>query len=115
MSPCRCRSGKIARQDVTDEQTKGEAIMKLLVRNRVKDVSHWLRVFRSQDEAARAAGLTVLDIWRSVDEVDQVYFLLDVKDRVRAEAFMATPEAEATGREAGVIDGEFHFLDGLDE
>jgi hypothetical protein len=88
--------------------------MKLLVRNRVEDLDRWRRAFRSQDEAARAAGLSVLHVWRSVDEADQVFFLLEVEDRARAEAFMAAPEAQAAGREAGVVEGEVHFLDVLD-
>ena len=87
--------------------------MMLLVRNKVKDVGHWTRLFGSQTEAARAAGLSLVKLWRSVDEPDQVYFVLEVEDRGKAEAFMSTPEAASVGHESGVIDGEFHFLETL--
>ena len=87
--------------------------MMLLVRNKVEDVDQWKRLFHTQAEAARAAGLTLIHMWQSVDEADQVFFLLEVEDRGRAEAFMSTPEAAATGRNAGVIEGDFHFLNEL--
>ena len=85
--------------------------MVLLVRNRVRDVDAWKRVFDRQTAAGAAAGLTVLHVWRSVDATDEVFFLLDVEDRARAEAYMASPEAAAVGVEAGALDGEVHFLD----
>ena len=69
--------------------------MVLLVRNRVKDVDRWKRVFDGEAAAGTAAGLTVLKVWRSVDAVDEVFFLLEVEDRERAEAFMASPESAA--------------------
>ena len=85
--------------------------MVLLVRNRVKDADRWKRAFDAQAAAGAAAGLTVLQVWRSVDAPDQVFFLLDVEDRKRAEAYMASPESAAVGVEAGALDGEVHFLD----
>ena len=85
--------------------------MVLLVRNRVEDVDRWKRVFDGQAAAGAAAGLTVVQVWRSVDATDEVFFLLKVEDRARAEAFMASPESAAVGVEAGVLDGEVHFLD----
>ena len=85
--------------------------MVMLVRNRVQDAERWKRVFDAQAAAGTAAGLTVLHVWRSVDAPDQVFFLLEVEDRAKAEAYMASPEAAAVGVEAGAIDGEVHFLD----
>ena len=73
--------------------------MVLLVRNRVQDADAWKRVFDRQTAVGAAAGLTVLHVWRSVDAPDQVFFLLGVEDRARAEAFMASPESAAVGVE----------------
>ena len=87
--------------------------MQLLVRNKVKDAVHWKRVFDEQDGAARAYGLTVVSVWHDVDEPGQVYFVLDVEDRAKAEAFMALPESGDVGERAGVLDGEAHFLQDL--
>lgn len=85
--------------------------MVLLVRNRVKDADKWKRVFDAQAAAGAVAGLTVLQVWRSVDAPDQVFFLLDIADREKAEAYMASPESAAVGVEAGALDGEVHFLE----
>lgn len=83
----------------------------LLVRNRVKDIDHWKRVFDEQEAAGMAAGLSVNQVWRSTDRADEVFFILGVKDRASAEACMATPEAAAVGKEAGAVDGEYWFLE----
>ena len=88
--------------------------MKLLVRNKVENADHWKRIFDEQDDAARASGMSVVGVWRSVDDPSQVYFVLDVEDRARAEAYMAAPEASEVGRKAGVIDGEAHFVESFD-
>lgn len=85
--------------------------MVLLVRNRVKDAERWKRVFDAQTASGAAAGLRVVQMWRSVDAPDQVFFLLEVEDRERAEAYMASPESAAVGTEAGALDGEVHFLE----
>jgi hypothetical protein len=84
--------------------------MILLVRNRVKDIDHWKKVFDEQEAAGLAAGLSVQRVWRSADREDEVFFILRVEDRERAEAYMATPEAAAVGEEAGALEGEFWFL-----
>ena len=84
--------------------------MQLLVRNRVADYDTWMDVVRRDEEARQAAGLELLHLWRCVDEPNQIFFVLGVADRSAAEAFMATPEAAQAGRDAGVIDGEYHFV-----
>lgn len=84
--------------------------MVLLVRNKVKDFDQWRRVFDSQARETRAAGLNLIEMWRSVDDANDVFFLFEVEDRGRAEAFMNTPEAASVGDEAGVIEGDYHFL-----
>ncbi len=84
--------------------------MELLVRNKVADYGRWRRLFDEQGEAARAAGLSLRQLWRSVDDPNDVFFLFEVEDRGRAEAFMHAPEAAAVGQAAGVVDGEYNFL-----
>lgn len=84
--------------------------MQLLVRNEVEDFDRWKEIFDAQAEPARAYGLAVVHLWRSADNPNEVFFILAVEDRARAEAFMARPVSEAVGEASGVIDGEFHFL-----
>ncbi len=47
---------------------------------------------------------------RSAEDPNNVFFILDVEDRGRAEAFIHAPESAAVGRAAGVIDGDYNFL-----
>ena len=82
----------------------------LLVRNRVEDYDRWKAVFDANLEAGLAAGLTLRHLWRKLDDPEDVYFVLEVRDRAAAEAYMSTPESAESGRVSGVIDGEYHFL-----
>ncbi|MCG8370288.1 MAG: hypothetical protein MJA32_07235 [Proteobacteria bacterium] len=87
--------------------------MKLLVRNKVKDAGRWKRIFDEQGEAGRAYGLAAENVWQSADAPDEVWFVFDVEDRARAEAYMALPESAEVGERAGVIEGEAIFLETL--
>jgi hypothetical protein len=83
--------------------------MQLLVRNKVKEFDHWKNVFDANLEPPRAAGLTLCQMWRAIDDPNEVFFLFEVEDRGRAEAFIQAPKSATTGVEAGVIEGEAHF------
>jgi hypothetical protein len=83
----------------------------MLVRNRVQDYAVWKRVFDQQAEAARAAGLRLVHLWRAVDDPDDVYFLLGVDNMEAAEAYVNAPESADVGQRAGVIDGDIRYLD----
>ena len=89
-------------------------MMELLVRNRVEDYDTWRKVFDANLQAGEAAGLTLKQIWRKADDPSDVYFVLAVRDREEAEAYMATPEAAESGEVSGVIDGEYHFVQRAD-
>lgn len=84
--------------------------MQLLVRNRVKDFEIWRRYFDADREVAAAYGIQTRDLWRSTDDPNDVFFVLNVEDRARADAFMARPESARIGELAGVLDGEIHYL-----
>lgn len=63
--------------------------MQLLVRNKVKDFSRWHSNFEIDREVAAEHGVTLVMLWRTVDDPNDVYFLLNVEDVERANAFMA--------------------------
>ncbi len=84
--------------------------MQLLVRNRVKDFSTWLDYFDGDGDAAAEYGLKVAQMWQSAEDPNNVFFLLDVEDVARANAFMARPESREIGEKSGVIDGEFYYV-----
>jgi len=82
----------------------------MLCRNRVADFAKWKSVFDANWPAAEQAGLSLRGLWRVVDDPNNVFFLFDVADVERAKAFINDPKAAESGRESGVLDGEYHFL-----
>lgn len=89
--------------------------MQMLCFNRVKDYRAWKAVFDAHAHAHREAGLRLVRLWQDADDPEQVYFLLDVEDRARAQAFVDDPVSARAGEEAGVIDGWLHFVEENDE
>ena len=85
--------------------------MQLLVRNKVKDFSKWYAYFEEDSAAASQYGVTLAHLWQSANDPNDVFFVLDVEDVDRANAFMARPESRDIGVTSGVIDGEFHYLE----
>ena len=83
----------------------------MLVKNRVENYSRWKRVFDSQDPVAKEAGLHLTDLWRDVDDPNIVFFVFRINNLEKAQAFLADPKSAEIGKEAGVIDGEVHFLE----
>ncbi len=83
----------------------------MLCRNRVDDFARWKKVFDSHAEAHRAAGLRLLNLWRAVEDPNNVFFLFEVSAIERARAFISDPAAAEAGRTSGVLDGEYHFLE----
>ena len=86
----------------------------MLCRNRVTDFAKWKEVFDSHAEAQRAAGLTLVHFWRTVDKPNNVVFLFEVKTIEKAKAFINAAEAAEAGKAAGVVDGDYQFLENLD-
>jgi len=84
----------------------------LLCRNRVSDFSRWKAVFASHAQAHRDAGLHLQGLWRAAEEPDNVFFLFEVTDAATARVFISDPAAADAGRASGVLDGEYHFLEG---
>jgi hypothetical protein len=87
--------------------------MQLLVRNKVNDFSIWYVYFEEDSAAAAEYGVTLVNIWQKADDPNDVFFLLDVENVDRANAFMARPESQEIGVKSGVIDGEFHYIEAV--
>jgi len=83
----------------------------LLCRNTVRDYDKWYAVFSSHKEAHREAGLVLEQVWRSADDPDNVFFSFRVEDVERARAFLNAPESEDAGEAAGVLEGEYYFVE----
>jgi hypothetical protein len=83
----------------------------MLCRNRVADFARWKAVFRSHQAAHREAGLRLVNLWRGLDDADNVFFVFEVANLEMAQAFIGNPEAAKAGEASGVIDGEYHFVE----
>lgn len=83
----------------------------LLCRNLVEDYSKWKSVFDSHASAHREAGLLLQDLWRSVENPNNVFFLFEVKDMDKAGEFMSDPDSAEAGKVSGVLEGEYYFLE----
>ena len=78
---------------------------------RVKDFTQWKAVFDSHEEAHREAGLGLVKIWRSIEEPNNIFFLFEVASQEKAQAFIDDPVSARAGEEAGVVDGEYRFVE----
>ncbi len=85
--------------------------MHMLCRNKLADYDRCYKVFASHKSAHEAAGLILEHTWRESDDANTVWFLFRVDDLDKANAFVSAPQAGDAAEEAGVIDGEYHYLD----
>lgn len=83
----------------------------MLCRNRVEDFSRWKSVFASHETAHQEAGLRLVNIWRTLDEPNNVFFMFEVASLDKARKFISNPEAAKAGDASGVVDGEYHFVE----
>jgi len=83
----------------------------MLCRNRVADFSRWKAVFSSHAEAHRNAGLRLVNLWRSIAEPNNVFFVFEIASMEKAQEFMSNPEAVKAGEASGVLNGEYHFVE----
>lgn len=83
----------------------------LLCRNRVADFSRWKAVFTSHAAAHREAGLRLINLWRCVEEPNNIFFMFEVAAIDKARKFISNPEAAKAAEASGVADGEYHFIE----
>jgi hypothetical protein len=85
--------------------------MYMLCRNRVTDYSRWKRVFASHQAAHIEAGLRLTNIWRAVDDANNVFYVFEVGSKDKAQRFINNPDAAKAADSSGVLEGEYHFVE----
>lgn len=83
----------------------------MLCRNRVEDYAKWRAVFDSHRDAHREVGLRLVNMWRSVEDPNNIFFLIEVASIEKATRFINSPESAKAGEESGVVDGEVNFVE----
>ena len=86
----------------------------MLARNQVCDFDVWKRVFDEDRDRLDEAGLALVHLWRSIEDPNEVFFLLAVENVERARAFTANPRSAAAGERAGVRCGEIAYVEEVD-
>ncbi|MDX1570365.1 MAG: hypothetical protein R3200_07760 [Xanthomonadales bacterium] len=83
----------------------------MLIRHRVGDFDRWRQLFEEHRSAREAAGITDLNLWRDVENPNDVVLIFSVSDLDRARAFAASEDLRNKMRAAGVVDEpEIAFL-----
>ena len=84
----------------------------LLCRQRVTDFAQWKAVFESHATAQREAGLHVRQVWRNVDDADELFMLFEVTDITKARSFVASPDILKAVEESGALGrADLYFLE----
>ena len=84
---------------------------RMIVRNKVKDFDHWKKIFDEQFDANKEAGLSLENLWQTVEDPNEVFFVLAIDDMDKAMAHISSPEAAEVGERSGVIDGELWIVE----
>lgn len=85
--------------------------MHMLCWNKVENVARWRTIFASHQSAHLEAGLVLVDLWLDHNDASLIHYLFEVRDYDRAMAFINAPDAAKAGADAGVIDGDCHFIE----
>jgi hypothetical protein len=83
----------------------------MLCRNRVADFTRWKAVFASHSAAHQEAGLRLANVWRAVNDPNNVFFMFEVAAIDKAREFISNPEAAKAGIASGVLEGEYYFVE----
>ena len=83
----------------------------MLCRKRVQNYAKWKAIFEADFQAQHDSGLKLQNMWRDTQDPNNVFFIFEITDLAKAQAFVASPESAETGRRAGVIDGEIFYVE----
>jgi len=78
------------------------AFVRVFIRQEVGDYDAWRRVYNDFDPTRRQMGGTLLAVFRSVDDPNDVTTINDFPSLDQAKAFAVSPELKAALAKAGV-------------
>jgi hypothetical protein len=86
-------------------------MIRMLCRNKVADFGKWKAIFETHKDAHQRAGLTLDGLWQVLEDPCDVFFVFRVDDLKRAKAFIAAPDAAQAGKDSGVLQGNYWFVE----
>jgi hypothetical protein len=85
----------------------------LIIRQRVRDVAAWTRIFLDEADTRRAYGSQAEHFFRSATDASEVWLLLEWDDLYRAQLFVKSDDLRDAQLRAGVIDQpDYWYLEG---
>jgi len=81
---------------------------------RVSDFAKWKTEMDADAQAQRDAGLHLKYLWRGIEDPNSAFFILEVDDVEKARAFLNPKDVDEASKKAGVIDFEWHFVEGVE-
>lgn len=85
--------------------------MQMLCHQKITDFANWKSAFDADGEVRRNAGLTVLQVWKDADSSNFAFFLLQVADRARAQAWIDRSAALTADDKTTVIQSTAYFIE----
>ena len=83
-------------------------------RIRVVDFIKWKAEMEGDAEAQRKAGMRLIHLWRSVDDPNLAFFVLEVRDVEKARAFLNPAAVAEASKAAGVLEFEWHIVESVE-
>lgn len=74
-----------------------------ITHHKVKDYDAWRPVYDSDKGARESAGVTEVGVYRSVQDPNDIYILMDVSDVAAFQKFGESPQLREKMEEGGVI------------
>ena len=82
--------------------------------NKVIDYKRWRTIFDSHKEAHVNAGLKLINIFRSIESENEIYFIFEISEIIKAKEYVTNHESEVIGKAAGVLEGTIQYLDEIE-
>lgn len=74
-----------------------------LIRQKVKDFDEWKKIFDDDDKNRKSAGSMGGHVFRSLDDPNEAFVLIEYNDLDKAKKFFGSDELKETMKTAGVI------------
>jgi heme-degrading monooxygenase HmoA len=79
------------------------SMLHALIRQKVKDFDEWKKIFDADDKQRKSAGSMGGHVFRSMDDPNEAFVLIEYNDLDKAKKFFQSDELKQTMKMAGVV------------